>query len=125
MLNTLVRSFYFSFEEDQEKAICKLLSSGIKTWRKFEEVLACMNTTGQRISSEKILFENIDRINATLDGHQQLQFNYWVASLAERNTTAMNNIKPYTPYKNLASKKNTIKNQISYLNKHYNARFIV
>ncbi|MEF1257268.1 LysM domain-containing protein, partial [Vibrio sp. M260112] len=53
MLNTLVTTFYLSWEEEQETAIYILLLGGVKTWRRFEEVLTRMNVTGEKPSGGK------------------------------------------------------------------------
>ena len=89
MLDTLVTTFIFSFDADdhkaqeqQEKAIMLLLTTGIKSWRKFEEVLARMNPEAKKDVGDKALFDNMARLNALLDGEQQESFNNWVYSLS-------------------------------------------
>ena len=82
LLNTLVTTFWFNWEQQQEKAINLLLSTSIKSWRKFEESLACMNVRGTKVSGDKALFANLNRINAILDRHQQHDFNVWLDALA-------------------------------------------
>ncbi|MPY21269.1 LysM peptidoglycan-binding domain-containing protein [Shewanella sp. YLB-07] len=82
LLNTLVTTFWFNWEQQQEMAIYLLLSTSIKSWRKFEESLACMNVRGTKVSGDKALFANLNRINAILDRHQQHDFNVWLDALA-------------------------------------------
>ncbi|MBL4279629.1 hypothetical protein H8F10_17200 [Vibrio fluvialis] len=48
MLNTLVTTFYLSWEEQQETAIYILLLGAVKSWRRFEEILSRMNTMGEK-----------------------------------------------------------------------------
>ncbi|OEE66321.1 hypothetical protein A1OO_11065 [Enterovibrio norvegicus FF-33] len=125
MLNTLLVTFYFSWEEKQEKAIFKLLNESISSWRKFEEVLACTNDKGEKQSGEKVLFHNIDRLNAILDGYQQNMFNSWVNNLASKNRLANSKRDiPFTPYKNINNKKSTVAYQINEINK-FGAEFFV
>lgn len=88
MLDTLVTTFVISFdmddyrqEEKQQRAIMLLLSTGIKTWRKFEEVLSRMNTEAKD-GGDKALFDNMARINSILDGEEQDSFNAWVHELS-------------------------------------------
>ncbi|MGO3740067.1 MAG: LysM peptidoglycan-binding domain-containing protein [Marinomonas foliarum] len=84
LLDVLVDTFLFRAEEDQEKAINKLLKQSVgRSWRKLEEVLAHMNPEGVKQSGDKALFDNLARINHILDGTQQRQFNSWVAWVAE------------------------------------------
>ncbi|XAW87896.1 hypothetical protein ABDK09_07285 [Vibrio sp. CDRSL-10 TSBA] len=100
MLNTLVSTFYFSFEEKQETAIYILFVSMVKTWRRLEEVLVRLNSEGTKQNGEKVIFDNLRRINAILDGEQQLNFNNWVIKLAEldkMNIYNYKNMKPFTP----------------------------
>ncbi len=80
MLNTLLPTQLFSFEEQQEQAIIKLLSS-ITSWRKFEEVLARINITGSKQSGEKAIFTNFNRLNAILDGREKKELNNWMFQL--------------------------------------------
>lgn len=102
MLDTLTRTFTFNWEEKQEAAICKLLEESTYSWHKFEEILARMNDKGEKAAGELVLFENIQRINALLDGKQQTQFNNWVATLAETNSADKVAGAPFTPYDNSA-----------------------
>ncbi|MGY2572389.1 LysM peptidoglycan-binding domain-containing protein [Vibrio sp. C8] len=85
MLDTLSETFVESFEKEQEKAICALLSDCVKSWRKFEEVLARMNPRGEKQSTDDELFYNLSRINYILDRNQQRQFNRWVQILAQKS----------------------------------------
>ncbi|HCH00562.1 MAG TPA: hypothetical protein DEV85_01550 [Vibrio sp.] len=103
MLDTLTETFYDSWEKGQEKAICYLLGSSIYSWRKFEEVLARMNPTGQKQNNDKSLFDNLARLNAILDNQQQQEFNDWVHTLAQQDTLAkLTRVRgsaiPFTPY---------------------------
>ncbi|WP_050909966.1 LysM peptidoglycan-binding domain-containing protein [Vibrio campbellii] len=98
MLDTLTRTFIFNWEEKQEDAICKLLAESTHSWHKFEEILARMNDKGEKVSGEQALFKSIQRINATLDGKQQKEFNLWVAILAETNSAVEIASAPFTPY---------------------------
>lgn len=89
MLDILVTTFIFSFdlddyeqEEQQQKAIMLLLTLGVKTWRKFEEVLIRMNSEAKK-GGDKELFDNMARINAILDWEEQKDFNIWVHNLAD------------------------------------------
>lgn len=89
MLDILVATFIFSFdlddyeqEEQQQKAIMLLLTLGVKTWRKFEEVLIRMNSEAKK-GGDKDLFDNMARINAILDWEEQKDFNIWVHNLAD------------------------------------------
>lgn len=85
-MDTLVQTFYWNSEEKQEKAIVMLLTGSIgRSWRKFEEVLAHMNPKGEKQASDKdkMLFDNLDRINAILAEDQQDQFNDWIKWLSE------------------------------------------
>ncbi|MDD1781102.1 LysM peptidoglycan-binding domain-containing protein [Enterovibrio sp. ZSDZ35] len=119
MLNTLLVTFYFSWEEKQERAIFKLLNESIYSWRKFEEVLACINDKGEKQAGDKVLFHNIDRLNAILDGYQQNMFNSWVNHLASTNRLAQNQKGiPFTPYKNINNKKDNVVYQLHKLNKN-------
>ncbi|MGF1706672.1 LysM peptidoglycan-binding domain-containing protein [Enterovibrio baiacu] len=118
MLNTLVVTFYFSWEEEQENAIVKLLSQSIHTWRKFEETLSCMNNRGEKQSGDKVLFDNINRLNAILDGHQQNMFNKWVKNLALNNRLSnVGKTLPFTPYKNINTKRDLVAYQVREMNK--------
>ena len=86
LMDILVQTFYWNSEEQQEKAIVMLLTGSIgHSWRKFEEVLAHMNPKGEKQSGDKdkILFDNLDRINAILAEDQQEQFNDWIKWLSE------------------------------------------
>lgn len=103
MLDTLTETFYDSWEKDQERAICYLLGSSIYSWRKFEEVLARMNPTGQKQNNDKSLFDNLARLNAILDNQQQQEFNDWVHTLAQQDTLAkLTQVRgsaiPFIPY---------------------------
>ncbi|PKF81426.1 LysM domain-containing protein [Vibrio sp. vnigr-6D03] len=90
MLDILVRTYVFNFEEKQEKAINILLSQAINnSWRRFEEALSRMNTQGKKRGGEKALFKNLDRINAILDGKQQDEFTQWIVKLAENDRVSM------------------------------------
>ncbi|EPG0609243.1 hypothetical protein ACSW0I_002603 [Vibrio fluvialis] len=48
MFNTLMTTFYLSWEEQQETAIYILLPGAVKSWRRFEEILSRMNTIGEK-----------------------------------------------------------------------------
>ncbi|NIY94597.1 LysM peptidoglycan-binding domain-containing protein [Vibrio diazotrophicus] len=85
MLDTLCETFVESFEKEQEKAICALLSACVMSWRKFEEVLARMNPQGEKQTTDDELFHNLNRINYILDRNQQRQFNRWVQTLAQKS----------------------------------------
>ncbi|WP_417698688.1 hypothetical protein [Psychromonas sp.] len=121
MLNTLVTNFYLSWEEQQETAIYILLLVAVKSWRRFEEILSRMNTTGEKQKGDKALFDNLARINAILDGEQQRSFNAWVYLLAQENEideSNFANMRPYTPRTGHAwvNKKNIVEQQIAQLN---------
>ncbi|HFQ5055566.1 TPA: LysM domain-containing protein [Vibrio vulnificus] len=96
MLDVLVEEFLFSFNEQQESAIHKLLCKSTYSWHKFEEILQCMNPDGVAASGEKAMFDNLARINAILDNTQQHDFNLWVTQLAEKNKLDATSM-PYTP----------------------------
>ncbi|WP_447472325.1 LysM peptidoglycan-binding domain-containing protein [Vibrio harveyi] len=102
MLDTLTRTFLLNWEEKQEDAICTLLSQSTYSWHKFEEILARMNEKGEKERGEDTLFDNIQRLNAILDGSQQREFNRWVASLAEKNLSKEVANAPFAPYKGKA-----------------------
>ncbi|MGV3003306.1 LysM peptidoglycan-binding domain-containing protein [Vibrio sp. E150_018] len=103
MLDTLTETFFERWEEPQEQAICYLLASSISSWRKFEEVLAHMSPDGSKQEGEKVLFDNLARINAILDWQQQDDFNDWVFKLAQKDKfTKLVTIRsplPFTPRK--------------------------
>ena len=82
MLNTLVHTYVFNREEEQEKAIYFLLAGTVRSWRKFVEVLAHMNEKGEKQTTDDALVKNLKRINYILDGDQQKEFNQWIAQLA-------------------------------------------
>ncbi|MGI9920713.1 peptidoglycan-binding protein, partial [Vibrio owensii] len=106
MLDVLVEEFLFSFNEQQESAIHKLLCKSTYSWHKFEEILQRMNSDGRAIAGEKAMFDNLARINAILDNIQQHDFNLWVTQLAEKNKLDATSM-PYTPLsgEDLARKK--------------------
>lgn len=121
MLNTLVTTFYLSWEEKQETAIYYLLLGAVKTWRRFEEVLSRMNVTGEKQSGDKALFDNLARINTILDGEQQRSFNDWVLKLAQDNEINESNIaqmRPFAPRSGNAwsQKRAIVERQIARLN---------
>ncbi|MEF1286114.1 LysM domain-containing protein, partial [Vibrio sp. M250220] len=128
MLNTLVTTFYLSWEEEQETAIYILLLGGVKTWRRFEEVLTRMNVTGEKPlggkqAEDKALFDNLARINAILDGEQQTSFNNWVLKLAqvkEINEANFAQMHPFAPRSGWSwrQKRETVERQIAHLNKN-------
>ncbi|TKE89528.1 LysM peptidoglycan-binding domain-containing protein [Vibrio kanaloae] len=129
MLNTLVTTFYLSWEEQQEKAIRILLLGAVKTWRRFEEVLARMNATGEKDQGDEVLFHNLARINAILDGAQQSEFDRWVFKLAQHKEITADNLhemRPFTPRSGNAwhTKKPTVEQQIAQLNQ-YNGQYTV
>ncbi|WP_399425283.1 LysM peptidoglycan-binding domain-containing protein [Vibrio campbellii] len=96
MLDLLVEEFLFSFNEQQESAIYKLLRKSAYSWHKFEEILQCMNPAGQAVLGDKVMFDNLARINAILDNTQQHDFNLWVSQLAEKGKSDATG-QPYTP----------------------------
>ncbi|WP_445285762.1 LysM peptidoglycan-binding domain-containing protein [Vibrio sp. AND4] len=96
MLDTLIEEFLFSFNEQQESAIYKLLRKSTYSWHKFEEILQCMNPKGQAVLGDKVMFDNLARINAILDNTQQHDFNLWVTQLAEKGKSDATG-QPYTP----------------------------
>ncbi|EKO3930703.1 LysM peptidoglycan-binding domain-containing protein [Vibrio fluvialis] len=121
MLNTLVTTFYLSWEEQQETAIYILLLGSVKSWRRFEEILSRMNTIGEKQTGDKALFDNLARINAILDGEQQRSFNAWVYLLAQENEIDESNfakMRPYTPRTGHAwmNKKAIVEQQVAQLN---------
>ncbi|TMX44574.1 LysM domain-containing protein, partial [Vibrio sp. Hep-1b-8] len=128
MLNTLVTTFYLSWEEKQETAIYILLLGGVKTWRRFEEVLTRMNATGEKPlggkqAEDKALFDNLARINAILDGEQQTSFNNWVLKLAqvkEINESNFAQMRPFAPRSGWSwrQKRERVERQIARLNKN-------
>lgn len=81
VLDKLLITFWYSNEKGQEKAINLLLSYGIPTWRKFEEVLSRINPTGTKNNSKEAMMTNLHRLNAILDHNQQKEFNTWVQKL--------------------------------------------
>ena len=98
MLNTLVHTYIFNFEESQEKAIYLLLGGAVRSWRKFVEVLAHMNVEGKKQSSDDALMSNLQRINSILDGKQQREFNQWIAQLASVNYLENMGMVPKMPF---------------------------
>ncbi|MGD8232749.1 LysM peptidoglycan-binding domain-containing protein, partial [Vibrio sp. TRT 1302] len=128
MLNTLVTTFYLSWDEEQEKAIYILLLGAVRTWRRFEEVLTRMNATGEKPSGgkqaeDKALFDNLARINAILDGEQQTSFNNWVLKLAQVNEINESNfaqMRPFSPRSgwSWSQKRERVERQIARLNKN-------
>jgi LysM repeat protein len=104
MLNTLVTTYWNNWDESlQEQAICFIFSGYVKSWRKFMEVLAHMNETGTKESSDKDIFFNLNRINAILSGKQQNEFDKWVNILAnvdriEKIFDVNNTQWVFTPY---------------------------
>ena len=67
------------------------------------EVLAHMNETGTKESSDKDIFFNLNRINAILSGKQQNEFDKWVNILAnvdriEKIFDVNNTQWVFTPY---------------------------
>jgi hypothetical protein len=86
----------FSFNEQQESAIHKLLCKSTYSWHKFEEILQRMNPDGEAGRGDKVMFDNLARINAILDNTQQHDFNLWVTQLAEKNKRDATST-PYTP----------------------------
>ncbi|MEF1257244.1 hypothetical protein QTN95_20765, partial [Vibrio sp. M260112] len=105
-----------------------LLLGGVKTWRRFEEVLTRMNVTGEKPSGgkqaeDKALFDNLARINAILDGEQQTSFNNWVLKLAqvkEINESNFAQMPPFAPRSGWSwrQKRETVERQIARLNKN-------
>ncbi|WP_158134095.1 hypothetical protein [Photobacterium damselae] len=104
MLNTLVTTYWRNWNEFlQEQAICFIFTGYVKSWRKFIEVLSHMNETGKKDSSEKVIFANLNRINAILSGEQQNEFDKWIHTLANvdriEKILDVNNVKfVVTPY---------------------------
>jgi LysM repeat protein len=123
LLDTLVQTFYWNQEEDQEKAIVILLTGSIgRSWRKFEEVLAHMNPTGEKKSGDKGLFDNLNRINAILDGDQQDHFNDWVSWVANGQDDVVHRDKlAFAPFKGtaFANKLPLVEQQINNLPSFY------
>ncbi|MEL6117639.1 LysM domain-containing protein [Photobacterium sp. SP02] len=115
MLDILVEAFYWSFNEEQEWAIHKLLKESTYSWHKFEEILQRMNSAGKKMSGDQIMFDNLARINAILDGSQQSDFNRWVGKLAEQEKSALVTVEPYTPLSGqaLASKRTQVNQQFA------------
>lgn len=79
----LTESFVESWVEEQEKAVVFLLSH-LRTWRHFIHVLEHCSSDGKKVDAMR----SLNRINALLDGHEQLQFNKFTKSLAVTNDTA-------------------------------------
>ncbi|WP_095191167.1 LysM domain-containing protein [Pseudomonas sp. Irchel 3E19] len=79
----LTESFVESWAEEQEEAVVFLLSH-IRTWRHFIHVLEHCSSDGKKVDAMR----SLNRINALLDGHEQLQFNKFTKSLAVNNDTA-------------------------------------
>ncbi|MBV7264518.1 LysM peptidoglycan-binding domain-containing protein [Photobacterium sp. WH24] len=117
MLDTLVRTFLFNYEELQETAIYKLLHESTYSWHKFEEILQRMNSEGKKKSGDKVMFHNLKRINAILDGSQQSAFNEWVMTLMETNTVADMDKTPFTPRQGQAfyQKRSEVEQQVAML----------
>lgn len=126
MLDLLVESFYFNWEEEQETAICKLLKESTYSWHKFEEILENMASEGRPNKAERVLFDNLARINAILDGEQQEEFNLWVAKLAETNKVADIAQAPYSPRSGamLVMKRDLVKQQIAMLDRDAGTRCV-
>jgi hypothetical protein len=80
MIYLLTESFVESWAEDQEKAVVFLLSH-LRTWRHFIQVLEHCSSDGKKVDALK----SLNRINALLDGSEQLQFNQFIKSLAINN----------------------------------------
>ena len=80
MIYLLTESFVESWAEDQEKAVVFLISH-IRTWRHFIQVLEHCSNDGKKVDALK----SLNRINALLDGTEQLQFNQFIKSLATNN----------------------------------------
>lgn len=117
MIDKLLTTFWYSNEKDQEKAIYLLLSGGIRSWRKFEEVLSRINKTGKKDNSKESMMHNLNRLNAFLDHGQQQQFDNWVKEIVKKDK--INNGSPqyftraFTPYLNgIDSKRDIIRNNI-------------
>ena len=99
-----------------------LLSTGIKTWRKFEEVLCRMNPEAKD-GGDKAIFNNMARINSILDGEEQESFNAWVHELSFK---LPNQSTPVTKAFNIvqlsnkqqAQKRDRIKQQVIKLNNY-------
>ncbi|NAW63642.1 hypothetical protein [Photobacterium halotolerans] len=117
MLDTLVRTFLFNYEELQETAIYKLLHESTYSWHKFEEILQRMNSEGKKQSGDKVMFHNLKRINAILDGNQQSAFNEWVMTLMETNTVSHMNKAPFSPRQGQAfhQKRSEVEQQVAML----------
>lgn len=113
MLDTLTQRSIWNLEEQQENAICKLLSEGVNSWRKFEEVLAHMSPNGQKLQGDEALFESLEDLYDILDGSQQIEFNAWILHLASKLDNKVSEIPAYTPYKGarLIAKLETVKKQ--------------
>jgi hypothetical protein len=80
----LTESFVESWAEEQEKAVVFLLSH-IRTWRHFIHVLEHCSSDGKKVDPTN----SLNRINALLDGHEQLQFNRFIKALAANNETPL------------------------------------
>lgn len=118
MLNTLLPTQLFGFEEAQERAIITLLSS-ITSWRKFEEVLARINATGSKVEGEEAIFENFNRLNGILDLREKKEFNEWMSQLAlsDQRDESKSMMLAYTttPFN---QKRELIEYQLARLNTH-------
>ncbi|MCK6265868.1 LysM peptidoglycan-binding domain-containing protein [Vibrio sp. ZSDE26] len=117
MLDILVEQFAFNLHEEQESAICKLLAETTYSWHKFEEILQRMNELGKPRKGDRVLFDNLARINSILDGTQQRQFNQWVSNLAEADKVDSITMVPYSPLfgESLERKRALISTQVAKL----------
>lgn len=79
----LTESFVESWSEEQEKAVVFLLSH-IRTWRQFIHILENCSKDGKKVDP----MSSLNRINALLDGHEQMQFNSFIKALAANIETA-------------------------------------
>ena len=80
ILYVLSESFIESWEEDQEKAIVKTIST-VNNWRYFIKVLERTSPTGKKVNA----MNSLNRLNKILDAQQQDEFNSFIHSLLNKS----------------------------------------
>ncbi len=132
MMLDILSETYLLIRDDitqKERAICALLSYCVKSWRKFEEVLARMNPEGAKRNSDEELFQSIKRLNSILSGEQQREFNRWVQGLAQQSEVHPTDSKldlAFTPLdsRGIAEKLKDVEQQIAQLGLDDGSRYV-
>lgn len=126
MLDVLLTQFTFDYDEDKEKAILFLLNHTTYSWRKFEEILSRVNENGKKSFTVNSLLNNLERINAMLDGEQQKQFNRWVFELASKEKVEQLQMTPFHPaYGSVAlRKRQKVSQQIAFVYSGIDTRYV-